>query len=399
MGIPTLSVHIVLHFDTRLEKTMLWLNILEIALYCVILAGLILSTPFLVRRLASADIFFTFPTTNQIKYVERGGKKDDKGNWSGGVLDHYLPEVPGFRLEGENLQNQHFVEDPSVQGAELGFVNSLFHRWFGVYWYGLYPFFHIRTFQIKKEYENLQGTDRDNWIRHGDIVTVDALRFAFPRPYVFTEIELKDRSSVDIKIVLEFEVVRPYTPVYVYHGDFFTQAGSLLQGAVIDLLKDHELQEFLELRKGEENGILADLKKIDGAFNAKLIELVGLRILSLSINDWRASDEDILKAMRKKLIAQKDQEADVVRAETYERTVEIQTRADVARLKALAGGRGEYILQTKAALALPDADPTAVAQAAAAILEMEAATSETSKLTTLVKDSSKAVIPVGGNKK
>ncbi len=379
-----------------------WLYVVDI----IILLLVLVSLPFLVRRLATKDVFFTFPLTNYVRYVERGGKQDENGNWQNGILDHYIPEVPGYRLEGNNLKEAEFVK-----GHEpLNLLNSILYDLLGVYWYGLYPFKHIRTIKIPKETERLEGKGPAEWIdKTRGVVAEPGLRFVFPRPFVFTDVELGDRLKVSLKLVVKLQVVRPYTPVYEFGNDFFTQTGSILQGQVIDRMKDFlTINDFIKEDKGEVDGFLREYKEDSSLLNQELIRQVGLKVIAISINDW-AGDPKITKAIEQEAIetaegdariakAEKDKRVTITTAEAYQERLRRETEADVARQTALAASRGAYIRATVAALSPQGTSPNVASRSASDVLEMEAATSKESKLTTLVNGQSSVALPVEGGK-
>ncbi len=371
-----------------------------LALIGVLAGVLILVAPMALKAMAEADLFFTLRRTNSIKYVERGE-----------VLDHMIPEVPGHILDNPRDRLATFREAKVDEVQPLDPINRMLDKWLGIYYYGIYPFKHIRSFPIKKVYENIQGKNPKEWLTEEKTHSDDGLRFKFPRPIVFTDIELKDRFTIDVKIVLEFQVVRPFTPIYVFNGDFFRQASSLLQGEVIDRLREMTTEDFIaKAKKGEVKGFLSDIKDPESPFNLKLIESTGLMIVSISINDYQPSDPTIVNAIRQAAIALEQGKANVVTAEQNRRANIIDsdsrakallvfTKAQVKSQDQLTGARERRLRATVSSLLLPGGDPTATTRAAADFLEMEAAAGEDSKLTTLVKDRSSVVTPVGGDKK
>lgn len=374
----------------------------ELLLYTVMVGCLIPLTPFLIRRMAKREICFFTPNTNYIYYVERGGSRNSEGHWEGGVLDHYITEVPGWHLEGPNLREMQFVPGDAPE--------TFFHTWLGVRFFGISPFKHIRHFKIKKVYENLEGKGPKDWVRRGTEGGdwVNGLRFNFPRPFVYTDIELKDKLTADAKTVLELRVVRPYIPVYVFHGDFFTQTGSLLQGELLDILKKFSISKFLQAKKSENDGILKKLKEPkedpEGKFNRLLVNAVGLEVVNIAINDVVPSNQEALKAKALAeeqgqalvLTAEKGRDVAIIEADGKAKALLRLNEAQVIAQNKLTDVRANRIRQTMASLAGSLADPNVVAKGTADIIEMEAATSETSKLTTLVKDRSVVTVPVGG---
>lgn len=364
--------------------------------FVLFVLSMVVLVPFVVRRMASNDICFSFPASNHIKYVERGGSKGADGVWQDGVFDHPIPEIPGKKIDGDSI----------VDGEQK---KSLLHELFGIYFYGLYPFKHVKNFRIKKVRENIQGTGPRDWVTESQSEILTGLRFRFPRPFVFTDVELKDKFTIHLKVVAMFEVVNPYTPMYIHGSDFFTPLASLIQGQVIDLVKQHSINDFVEKSKGEIEGILQELKQDNNEFNKRLIELVGLKIVSISINDYEPPAK-IAEAIQQQALAEEQGKASVTKAERDRETELINADRDAkarlvradAEAKAqdkLTEARGRRIRETVASMASSLGDPNTVAVGAASVLEMEAATGETSKLTTLVKDRSSVVVPVGGDKK
>lgn len=345
----------------------------------------ILLCPFTIRALASMDVFFTFGVSNNIKYVERGG-----------VLHRVIADVPNFTLakDGRTLQPGKTQQ-------------SFLHRLLGIYFIGVYPFFKVRSFEIKKQSENILGNGPSDWIKYGETIKTTTLRFNFPRPYVFTNIELGDRTTVNLKIVMEFQVVDTYIPIYVYNGDFFKQAGSLLEGEVIDVLKKFTIDEFVLKEKGEINGILQYIKVSDGSFNQKLISLTGLKVLSVSINDYEPGDKELIEVIRQKALARekgdalietanKQKVAETIDAEKYATVTTIKTEADFYRGTKLAVVNGTEIKQVMDNLSTTGADTIEVVRTAGKVLQAKAV--QESKLTTWVQGPAEPVVQVGGEK-
>ena len=231
---------------------------------------------------------------------------------------------------------------------------------------------------------------------------------------------------MNLKVVLKLRVVKPYIPKYIFRNDFFTQTGSIIQSEVIDNLIDITvddgqggrrkltIDDFINLKKGEVAGFLKvhkdDLPSGEPSLlNQALISQVGLCIDGINVNDWDPADEDTIKAIRQKAIerlqgearvtkAEKDRETELINADRDAQALLLRTTAEVTSQNQLTEARGKRIRETVASLASSLGDPNVVATGASSVLEMEAATSATSKLTTLVKDRSSVVVPVGGDK-
>lgn len=383
-------------------------NLLEITLYVTIL---VISLPFIVRYLGKEDKFFTFRQSNAIKFVNKGVDNDGNGNFL-----YMIPTIPGFILDKGKLRARRSTDPPEKQ--------TFWEKRVGARYYGFWPFNSIHQFEIEKQYENLSGTGPENWVRSGGKFSVRALRYTFPRPYVFTDIELADRWTISLKLVVKFEVVDPYIPVYVFRGDFFTQAGSILEGAVIDELLKYNIGDFIGKPKGEVAGLLSCLKDpedssdfvdpmdpnkgIKGELNRELIKQVGLRLVGISINDYQPGDEKIVEAIRLKSLAieqgdaaittaEKSRTAELINADKDAQAVVIRAKGQQEAQNLLTKARGNRIRETVATLASSLGSPDVVAQSAANILEMEAAAGPESKITFLSQrggDKPSVTIPV-----
>lgn len=339
-------------------------NSLEILGYMVVLLALL---PFVAYALGTADILWTRLESGNIKFVMHGE-----------TLHRIIHDVRGFKLDDHNK----FIPDTSKRKR----------HWLGLYWVGIPPFASIHTFQITKERENPRGASPKEWItvdKHA--ATVNSLRFTFPRPYMLSKVELGDRVPVDLLVVVKLEVVDPFMPVFNFKGAFFDNAGSLIRAAVSDAVKGTTghpigIDEFVNLPKGEADGILRPLKEDSTRLNDDLIRQVGLKVVGISIPQYDPSDESLRNAMNAKTIAEHNAEARRIAAE-----------GEAQATERLARARGQQIKTTVDALALKGASPDVVARGAAAVLEMEAAAGKDSKITTLVQGGdAKPVIPVGG---
>ncbi len=329
--------------------------------------------PFVAYRLAEAGYFFTRLESGDIGFVMRGN-----------TLHRIIHDIRGYELV-----NGRFVPTTTQQKRP----------WLGLYWIGVPPFFHLHTFKIVKEVENLSGKTPDEWIKDKGEEMVRSLRFIFPRPFVQRTVELGDRIPVDLLLLTKFQVVDPYTPVFLFKGKFFELAGAIVIAAVTDVLKNLSLDEFVHAEKGEVGGILKGLKDPAGLLNKELEKQTGLRLVGISIPQYDPSDKAVREAMNAERIAQEQAKAKVAEAEGHAAQLKIRVEADASAQERLARARGTRIRETVATLASSLANPDVVARGAADVLEMEAATSPDSKLTTLVKGNTPPVVPIGGGGK
>lgn len=352
---------------------------MELIVNLLLILGIVATFPFLFFALAKYDIFFTLLTSNEIKFVVQ----------SDGSLDRIIHDVKGYWYDTEHHEFKKDDPDPTKRKKNKTFLQ----RKYGLYWVGIPPFKKIYEFPIVKQREKEGKTgDSSQWLSKEEKETVKSLRFTFPRPFVLLTAELKDRTTVDMFILCKFEVVKPYEPVFIFKGDFFRNAGAILQGAVIDIIKEHEIEKFVNVPKGEVDGILSPLKEYDGPLNQELIRQVGLRLVGITIAKYDPSDEEVVKAIRAKALADQRGQADVVKAQKEAEARKAQAEGEKIALKSLAEGRGEFIRATVTALTLPGSDPTAVTQSASKVLASEAVSGKDSKVTTWVDGSNASVV-------
>lgn len=347
------------------------MNWIEIVAFVVVVGVLF---PFLAYALGKMDMYFTLLKSGDIKFIMRGE-----------TLHKTICDIRGFELVNGKLE-------PTTEKQP--------HPWFGLYWIGFSPFASIHRFPISKERENPSGKTPEEWIeRDPEEKRVSSLRFTFPRPYVLMNVELSDRIAVNVLVVAKFEVVNPYIPVFLFKGKFFENAGAILRASVIDILKRYDLDKFIVAEKGEVAGILAEMKIPDGPFNTELIRQVGLRLVGISIPQYDPSDKDVIAAMNAQTIAKEKAKALVAEATGHANQLKIRVNADALAAERMAKARGKRIHETVKAMASTLGSPDVVARGVADVLEMEAATSADSKLTTLVKGGGATpVVPVGGGK-
>lgn len=358
---------------------MMFLSILAVLIAC----------PFVLYELAKSDnpMFFTTMESGDIRFIMKGKTlhrmiHDVRGKkWSDG-------KGKSFSAELVNL-----LPNESDGKGKLA-------RWFGLYWIGLYPFYSVLKFKIKKTRENTAGTKPQDWITKVEEEEVTTFRHTFPLPFVLTGVEIKDRTKVDLMAVGTFEVVRPYIPVIKLKGDYYTRMSSRLLAATSDELKAFEsFLDFVAAPKKEADGILAQalLKDPLSTFNDDLIANVGLKLTEISIPQYSA-DEAILAATQKEAVAKLEGAALLAAAEFYKQKLAKETEADAARIDALGIARGGQITKVVTAMGTLEGSPDVATRGAADLLEMEAATGEHSKLTMVIKGGQTPQIVIPGGK-
>ena len=325
------------------------MNFLEIIIVLVVMFVL---SPFFAWALSIWNIFFTTCPSGNIKFIVKG------------ETVHAVIYDEAELKENEKLEPGGFKK-----------------RWklpFGLYWIGFPGIFRVHTFLISKEVDNPNGKEPHEWVINKGEVEVDSLRRIIQRSFVFYNIELKDRAVVNVLITVKMRVMNWFIPIFELKGKFFENASSMLEAAVADELKNHDLQKFLEENKGEVGGILEYLKADDGNFAKEFIRQVGLELQGINIGKQDPGDQKLRDAMNANIIAQKEGEATITKAE-----------ADSKAKERLAKARGEEIKQAVEAFGN--------AEAAAKVLRAEQIAK--SNITTLVESGgAPPVLPIGGTK-
>jgi len=355
-------------------------NWLEVGGY--ILAILLLS-PFLAFLLAEVGIFFTKLESGDIKFIMHGES-----------LHKTIYDVRDFKLEN----NQFVKTTPKEESAKT-------RPWFGLYWVGIPPFASVHRFPIIKERTNPAGKTPEEWVERDKEISMEpSLHFTIPRPFVLRDVELGDRTPIDLLVIAKFEVVDPYIPVFFFKGRFFGNTEGIIKAAVSDILKGTPgkpltLDQFVASDKGEVSGILSLMKEDKGPLNKELISQIGLRLVGISISKYDPQDGDLREAMNAQVVSEQTAKGVIAKAEGEAKRIQIEAEANALAQERLAIARGAQIRETVSALASTMADHNVVARGAADVLEMEAATGKDSKLTTLVKGGgAPPVIPVGEKK-
>lgn len=342
------------------------------------IAGGLVLLAMLAYVLAYLNVFITFLESGNIKYIYKGDS-----------LERIIADVKEKKLVDDKLV------DLTVPGPVIS--KTWLEKKFGIYWVGVWPFYSVRTFTIKKrkELEDSAGKAKTEWIRNLGEVPVDSLRAVFPRPFLLDQAELEDRQPVDVLVVAKFEVVDAYIPVVQLKGDFFELVSSILQGSVQDVLRLYDLDGFVGHDKGE-GGMLKGLLEEDGLLNQALKSRVGLRLIGISIAQWDPSDLNTRTALAKRFTAEKEAEATVVTAEAQAKKITIEAEATAVAVEKVGTARARAAEKMVTAMAGTGGSPDIATISAATVLKMAEATSSTSKLTTLVEGKAEPVVQVGG---
>lgn len=369
--------------------------LLELTVYAVVT---LFAIRLIIRWMATGDVCFTFGKTNHVKVVESGGKTDENGFWVDGIFEDAIIVDDDLVLCQDWTIRLRSSYDRTLHGPERTppFLNVLLRKYVGCYWYGLYPFYHIKNFYVRKEKENVRGTNPETWIigSNDRPVLVSALRIRFPRPFVFTDVELADRLKIHQKVVAKILVTNFRTTLYHYTNDFLDQSASILQGWVIDTMitQGKTIDDFLQLPKGNDAGILRGMQAPDSPLNVELEKQVGLIMTSLAINDWEPGDKEIVAAIQLRGLNEKRGEAQLAAAKFAAQSAIEQAKGESEANRLRSEGQLALDRAVTAAVTLPGSDPTTATVAAATVLGRRAL-AETD-ITTFVEGGSNAGVVV-----
>jgi hypothetical protein len=314
--LPFFEIKILVRVRGRLKaSTRRKENVMIIGTVVVFVIVMVLLFPFLAWALSTFNIFFTTCPSGNAKFVMRGETAHAL------IVNHEDLEI--------HLQKKWLLEPKLFKKRKRLF--------FGLFWVGIPGVYRIHLFPITKDQENPDaGEDPKTWvIQHGEIL-VDSLRLVIQRSFVFRNIELKDRSVVNVLITTKLRVLDWFIPVFNLKGKFFENTAGLIEAEVGDEFRKLTLQELIEAKKGEDAGILSGLK-LDGCeFSTALKEQVGLDLEGIAISRVDPGDAKLREAMNAKVLAQKEGEATNARAEADAKAAITKAQAEADALLLIA---------------------------------------------------------------
>lgn len=206
----------------------------------------------------------------------------------------------------------------------------------GYYWIGIRHIHYLKKIKPKKEKENPDGKKPEEWTVKGQEVEMDYLLEVIQRPFVITDVELQDRTKVDllVTVVLNAHASEGSYPgkKFVYELNYdFLKVGSKIRTLVQNQCRNvPDLTAFIALDKTEETGFLSAFTKPDSGFNKNLIDYADLIMVSIEIPQFQA-DSAMIEAANKKAIATLEAEAIKILAEANALKIETEGKAVAAQ--------------------------------------------------------------------
>ena len=215
---------------------------------------------------------------------------------------------------------------------------------FGFHWVGVRYLYRVHKFKVKKERENPSGSGPEQWIQSGEVTEVDSLLKIIPRPFVLREVELGDRTQIDILVTVLLEAKDGKKFVYELKADFL-KIGAAIRTAVADEVKKFpNLTAFIAADKSETSGFLRHLGEPGSMFNQRLLSYSDLELITIEIPQYNA-DKSMLEAANQEAIAKLKGLADIAAAEAYAQALQTKTQADAERAKQLASAPVNGVLE------------------------------------------------------
>lgn len=258
--------------------------------------------------------------------------------------------------------------------------------WIGLHWIGIRYIHKIHVFEIQRDTKNPLGKKPDDWVKHESRLPVTELRNKITRPYVLENVELGDRSKMDVLVFYVIEEVEGEKFVYDLKANF-AFIDSTISGFVADEIKEiNNIAEFIAKDKSEGPAGFLNVLKGSSACNDILKERSGYRLVNISISDYNA-DEAMLNAANQEALKKLEALALIADAQGKADALEITSTAQ-AKAKALlvAAEISTYIEEIKKS----GADKKTIAISLASILRSKSI--EVTQLNTLVEGGGNAII-------
>ena len=345
-----------------------------VALLVIVASPLIIFVGLLIAR--GLDAHATSVPEGEVRYVVAGGK-----------LIRHLANIPGHYVK-------EFHDETGDETGRLRYklsttdkpLNWLQRKW-GVFWVSwLYPArklysFSLKVTRMKSPAEMGPDSSLRDWVEYDTKSEVRGLRWRFPHPLFVGEVELgKDRTKVDFVLVVIYEVIDPYTPIFIYNGDFFRPTDAAITNAVMDFGARGDLSyaELVKEKKAPGTGASQTNKTLaDAVKNTPNMDKYGLEIVDVRIHDFSLSPKfkDIDEAARAEEVARLRALAKIKEAEGDKIAQALRAEGEAEKFRQpMRVVVGEY-----------NADPNVAISALASIRRAESVGGETSDITTWVE--------------
>lgn len=238
-------------------------------------------------------------------------------------------------------------------------------RW-GFFWVSiLYPMRRIHHFTLrhkrKKPENDIATLQKDApltlWVEIDPLVEGgdQFLLWRFPRPIVVEGAEFKDLFEGDIFLQVQFQIIIPERPVFIYRSkEFFLLLESAVAAAVMDYVRGMSYTNFIQqIQTGAASPFfwkaINPLNRVAPGYPRGLISELGVQVIDawiehVALHKESEKTQDALKAKEQ---ARLEGEAEVVTATLHANAVTIAATADAAALKMQMTQSSEAVLIAK----------------------------------------------------
>jgi hypothetical protein len=128
----------------------------------------------------------------------------------------------------------------------------------GIYWVSVfYPYRRVHSFKILKSRlltENERGGKAiTEWITQEPGAEVSELLWKFPIPFLIENVDLQQGFRVTFVVYVLFEVIDPYTAIFIWNGKFAQQMATAVEGAVYNFGRGLTYHGLLQEEVGKGN--------------------------------------------------------------------------------------------------------------------------------------------------
>lgn len=213
-------------------------------------------------------------------------------------------------------------------------------NFFGWFWIGISFLYKIHTFPINKYKVNpdRKPEEAKSWVIHEDGFMVDTLRKVVTLPILMEDVELKDRTKINLLLNVILEYRNPFIFVFELKGNPRPIISIIASKITNKVNKEANLTDFIALDTSESASFFKDLLDENLAnedklsdFNTLLFKKTGAVANSINISEFNA-DRAIIEAANKKAIADLNAEAKSIDATADANYKSKQTVAEIDSL-------------------------------------------------------------------
>lgn len=286
----------------------------------------------IILRMAKMDFFFTYVKENTVKFITRGE-----------AFHTMLMSMEKRRLVGEGREATITECDEGKEFSGSWILTDLLWKWFGIRYWGIPGIHEIHSFKVRadklKGPQTISKEDRiSDFVQHPkEPRNVEELRIRFPRPIPLMNVECgKDGVRVDMILVVELEVVKPYLSVMVWESEFIQQIERWVISRLLVAMKTYTYKSFLAAKKEPGSPFSKKLSRQGDDDDDDILKEYGIRINQVHVPyaDISPGQSDIEDALRAEQVAIAEGKATIATAEAKAKAITIEGDAIAAATRA-----------------------------------------------------------------